>query len=354
MTTALTTSATTGSPSVPRAQWYAIAADDDIGRDLVSRTVAGEHLVLFRTEAGEAVALADRCSHRNYPLSAGTLVGDEIQCGYHGLRFDACGRCTWAPGQERIPSRAAVPTRPLVRRGPWWWVWMGDPAAPDHTRLPAMPWAEPDADGWTTVHGMEPLAARFGLLVDNLLDLSHETFLHAGYIGTPEVAETPITTEVDEERSVVRVSRRMDGVECPPFYSESTGLRTPIDRWQDIEYHAPGCYLLHVRVAPAGSVPRDDGTDPDAAHVEVMYAITPVDDHHTMDFWSVSRNFAVDDAETSAFLAKMNREVVLQDVEALELIETRLGDEWQPVEVSFKIDTGGLAARRVVASLLER
>ena len=52
----------------------------------------------------------------------------------------------------------------------------------------------------------------------------------------------------------------------------------------------------------------------------------------------------------SAFFSKMNREVVLQDVVALEMIEQRLGDEWQPVEVSFKIDTGGLGARRVLAS----
>ena len=69
----------------------------------------------------------------------------------------------------------------------------------------------------------------------------------------------------------------MSTVECPPFYENSTGLTTPIDRWQDIEYHAPGCYLLHVRVAPAGSRPGADGADVGAAHVEVMYAITPVD-----------------------------------------------------------------------------
>ncbi len=332
----------------PRNQWYAVAAPEEVGRTLLRRTVAGEHLVLYRTEAGEPVAMLDRCSHRNYPLSAGELVGDEIQCGYHGLRFDSCGTCTWAPGQDRIPSRANVPTRALIQRGPWLWVWAGDAADADESRLPQMPWCEDE--GWATVHGMEPLAARYGLLVDNLLDLSHETFLHAGYIGTPEVAETPITTNIDDGRGVVTVSRRMESVECPPFYSESTGLQTPIDRWQDIEYHAPGCYLLHVRVAPAGSVPNEDGSDPDAARVEVMYAITPVEDHHTMDFWAVSRNFLPDDEDTSRFFAKMNREVVLQDVEALELIEQRLGDEWHPVEVSFKIDSGGLAGRRVLGA----
>ena len=253
--------------------WYAAASADEVGRDPLGRTVCGEHLVLFRREDGTAVALDDRCSHRGYPLSVGSLVGDEIQCGYHGLRFDSCGTCVWAPGQERIPSRADVAARPVIERGPWVWVWPGDPELADPDALPAMAWL--DSDGWATVHGLEPLAARAGLLIDNLLDLSHETFLHAGYIGTPEVAETPIATRV--EGNVVHVSRRMESVECPPFYAESTGLSTPIDRWQDIEYHAPGCYLLHVRVAPAGSQPAADGSDPHAAHVEVMYAITPVD-----------------------------------------------------------------------------
>ena len=89
-------------------------------------------------------------------------------------------------------------------------------------------------------------------------------------------------------------------------------------------------------------------------HVEVMYAITPVDEHRTLDFWAVSRDFAVGDASVDAFLETMNREVVLQDVDALSLIEERLGDAVDHPEVSFKIDTGGLAARRVLAPARRR
>jgi phenylpropionate dioxygenase-like ring-hydroxylating dioxygenase large terminal subunit len=194
---------------------------------------------------------------------------------------------------------------------------------------------------------MEPLAAQYGLLVDNLLDLSHETFLHAGFIGTPEVAETPITTDV-VAGPIVNVSRRMHAVECPPFYANSTGLSSPIDRWQDIEYHPPGFYLLHVRVAPAGSAPADDR----AAHVKVLYAITPVDEHHTLDFWAVCRDFAIDDDAVDKTLAEMNRTVVLQDVEALNALQQHMLASADDREVSFKIDTGGLAARRVLAELV--
>jgi phenylpropionate dioxygenase-like ring-hydroxylating dioxygenase large terminal subunit len=334
----------------PMHNWYVAAAADELGTDPLARTVCGEPLVLYRTTAGVAVSMVDRCPHRGYPLSAGSLCGDEIQCGYHGLRFTPQGDCTWAPGQDRIPSRARVTTRPLIELGAWLWVWMGDPSAPDPSRLPSTPWFEDER--WSHVHGMEHLDARYGLLVDNLLDLSHETFLHGDHIGTPEVAETPITTSVDEQRAVVRVSRRMESVECPNFYTGSTGLRSPIDRWQDIEYHPPGFYLLHVRVAPAGSSTDGDHDDPAAAHLKVLYAITPIDDHHTMDFWAVCRDFALDDADVDAFIASSNRAVVLQDVDALNLIEARLGDCWDPEEVSLKIDTGGLAARRVLHAMM--
>lgn len=211
-----------------------------------------------------------------------------------------------------------------------------------------------DSPDWTTVCGMEPIDADYGLLVDNLLDLSHETYLHGGYIGTPEVAETPITTEVDEGAGIVRVSRHMDDAECPPFYARSTGIEDRITRWQDIEYHAPCLYLLHSRIAPVGVLPEADGSDPNAFHTEITYAITPSSDGHVYDFWAVSRDFARDDEEVTTFLRDFNHTVVMQDVDALNLLQKTLGTERTGYqELSINIDTGGLAARRILARLVE-
>jgi vanillate O-demethylase monooxygenase subunit len=184
------------------------------------------------------------------------------------------------------------------------------------------------------------------------MDLSHETYLHGGYIGTPEVAQTPITTEVDDDAGIVYVSRHMDDAECPPFYAKSTGLAGRIARWQDIEFSPPCLYKLHSRIAPVGSVPHEDGTDPDAFHVEVVYAITPETENSTHDFWAVARDFALDDEEVSAFLHENNRTVVLQDVVALDVLESVIAGEADGYqELSINIDTGGLAARRLIARL---
>jgi phenylpropionate dioxygenase-like ring-hydroxylating dioxygenase large terminal subunit len=341
--------------TIPRNQWYVAAFGREIGRELFSRTVCGESILFWRTEDGQVTAMSDRCVHRRFPLSQAPsrLVGDTVVCGYHGFTYGADGGCVAVPGQTRVPRTARLRSYPVVEQDSFVWVWIGDADAADPTRIPRAPWL--DSPAYTTVSGMEPLAARFGLLVDNLLDLSHETYLHGGYIGTPEVASTPITTEVDHEAGIVYVSRHMDDAECPPFYARSTGLSGRIMRWQDIEYTPPCLYKLHSRIAPLGVLPHADGTDPDAFHVEVVYAITPETEHTTHDFWAVARDFALDDQEVSDFLAEQNRTVVLQDVEALDVLERVIATEppgYQ--ELSINIDTGGLAARRMLAEQLAR
>ncbi|MEQ3549599.1 aromatic ring-hydroxylating dioxygenase subunit alpha [Pseudonocardia nematodicida] len=340
------------STALPRDRWFVAAYCREIGHELFSRTVCGESILFWRTRSGEVTAMADRCVHRRFPLSQAPtrLVDDRVVCGYHGFTYGADGRCVAVPGQTRVPRTARLARYPVVEQDSFVWVWIGDPGRADVTTIPRATWLNDPQ--WTVVSGMEPLRARFGLLVDNLLDLSHETYLHGGYIGTPEVAATPITTEVDDDAGVVRVSRRMADAECPPFYSRSTGLSGRISRWQDIEYFPPCLYTLHSRIAPLGSVPHPDGSDPDAFHVEVVYAITPETATTTHDFWAVARDFARDDQEVSEFLAEQNRTVVLQDVAALDVLEQVVAtDPPGSQELSINIDTGGLAARRMLAAM---
>ena len=240
-------------------------------------------------------------------------------CGYHGFTFDCEGTCVAVPGQDRIPSRLAVRRYPVVEQGVWVWIWMGR-GEPDVAALPRTPWLV-DTDGWSSVAGVAKIDAAFDLLVDNLLDLSHETYLHNGSIGTPEVATTPIEVEVDEEAGVVRVFRHMNAVECPPFYSRTTGLEGTVDRWQDIDYLPPAYYLLHARIAPVGQPPLPDGSDGHAFHMKILYGLTPSTPDIVYDFWALARDFCQGDQEIDSFLAKMQTGVVQEDVDALNILQ---------------------------------
>ncbi|OBG44802.1 Rieske (2Fe-2S) protein [Mycobacterium alsense] len=344
--------------TIARNQWYVAAYSHDIVHELFARTICNEPILFWRTEAGQIAAMSDRCVHRRYPLSAAPsrLEGDRVVCGYHGFTYGSDGGCVSVPGQTRIPRTARLTSYQVVEQDSFVWVWISDPENPmqgDPSRIPRAPWM--DSPDYTVVSGMEPIDCNYRILVDNLMDLSHETYLHGGHIGTSEVASTPITTEVDEDRNVIYVSRHMDDAECPPFYSESTGIQTRITRWQDIEYIPPCLYLLHSRVAPlAAPLPEQDGADPHAFHVEVVYAITPETENSTHDFWAVARDFALQDHAVSKFLAESNRTVVMQDVAALNVLQQALNNEKPNYqELSINIDAGGLGARRLLQKLVE-
>ena len=336
---------------VPVNQWYVIALTDEITEHPLARTVCGQEIVCYRVRDGRAVALRDRCPHRRYPLSLGRLEGEYLVCGYHGFSFNCDGRCISVPGQDQIPPRSDVATYPVIEQGMWTWVWIGD-ESPGQRRPPATPWIEGDPH-WAVVTGMAPVDCRFGLLVDNLLDLSHETYLHRANIGTPEVAATPVHTKIDREHNRVILTRHMEGVECPPFYANTTGLVSPIDRWQDIEYFAPSYYQLHVRIAAAGSVPDESGADRDAFHLKILYGLTPSTEDRTYDFWAVCRDFSIDDDEVSATLDAMQQKIVVEDVVALNILERRIALDSDGFEVIAGIDRGALAARRMIAALTD-
>src|SRR3954447_14318730 len=106
--------------------WYMIACDHEVPRvGLFARTVLNEGILLYRARDGRIVALRDRCCHRLAPLSKGRQEGDCVRCGYHGLLFDASGRCIEIPGSDSVPEKARVATYPVAVKNKWVFVWMG-------------------------------------------------------------------------------------------------------------------------------------------------------------------------------------------------------------------------------------
>ncbi len=229
--------------------WQVAAYGSEIGRALFKRSFIGIAVILYRTEAGESVAMHDRCPHRYVPLSLGNLDGDVVQCGYHGLRFAPSGACVGIPGQPVVPRSAKVQVFPTVERHGFVWIWMGDAALADPALVPDFHWFE-DAD-WATAEGYHHVAADYRFLVDNLLDLSHETFVHPETIGNGAVAESPIAVTADA--GAVRAHRDMRGCEPPPQFVALANIIGPIDRWHTTIYTPPGFCVIEVGAVPAGS-----------------------------------------------------------------------------------------------------
>ncbi len=325
--------------------WYVAATGEELGRRPLPRRLLGERVVMYRTEAGLPVAMQDVCPHRSMPLSMGELVGDRLRCGYHGLEFEPAGACVRIPAQPQIPPQWRVKTYRLVEKWRWVWIWMGDPARADPALIPDMHWNDDPA--WTYTGGHFDIKCHYQLLVDNLLDLSHETFVHRSTIGNDAVAEAPVDTTVEGES--VRVDRLMENCPPPPLYQKLRSFPGNIDRSQKIRFTPPSHIVIASRSTPYGN------NDPDAAlEYRVVNGITPASERECHHFWSVPRNFAPDPDVTAMFhkgsLTAFSEDIVVLEAQQAMIEERGAANRW----LNFNVDAGAIAARRIVDALIKQ
>ncbi|KPK16901.1 MAG: hypothetical protein AMJ62_03860 [Myxococcales bacterium SG8_38] len=159
--------------------WYVVASSKEVGAKPRRFFFNGLPLVTFRDTRGECVALLDRCAHRNAPLSAGQVVGDHIQCLYHGWEFDGAGTCRAVPGLCGEPDHPArrVPSFACRDSQGWVWVYSEPNIEPD-----GGPYHIPCADepGYLTIREHLTMPGPLDAVAENALDVPHTAFVHAG------------------------------------------------------------------------------------------------------------------------------------------------------------------------------
>ncbi|MGH7006178.1 MAG: Rieske 2Fe-2S domain-containing protein, partial [Alphaproteobacteria bacterium] len=251
-------------------------------------------------------ALEDRCAHRHAPLSLGTVKGETIQCGYHGLCYDAEGACVHLPGQSTLPPRAKVEAFPAREAHGWVWLWLGDAARADPALIPHWPWFQ-HAD-WRGFQLYFHVGAAAQLFVDNLLDLSHVAFTHKNSIGAASAAEADAKLEVRVDGDEVRGRRLLKGVEPGPFIAAWGNFPGRIDRTSSFTWRVPSNMEIRAEF--------EDGTR--KITIMIINPITP-ETATTSHFWiGWARNFALgDDALTERSKAE-NTQVIMEDVRVIE------------------------------------
>jgi len=168
------------SVAFPRRWWYPMARSSELGRRPQAVTLMDTPLVVFRGAGGVPAVVLDRCGHRNYPLSLGTVTGDGLlQCGYHGWTYDGGGQCLRVPGLRhgRTQSTWHVPSYATVEQDGFVWAW-GEPDA-EPTRPPfALPVVDGRGAGETVFRC--DLDSTLRAALENALDVPHTAFLHRG------------------------------------------------------------------------------------------------------------------------------------------------------------------------------
>ena len=206
--------ATKGHVSVARLArfWYVACQSADLRERPLARSVLGVPLVLFRGQAGKAVALLDRCPHRNVPLSLGRVVaGGRLECAYHGWQFEDGGRCAYIPGllpeQGSETKERRAPAAAVREQDGFVWV------CPE---LDVQPESEPfslpaaGADYARVVREVET-ESTLHATIENALDVPHTAFLHRGLFRGGKQSEISATVR----RAADRVEVQYDGEPRP-------------------------------------------------------------------------------------------------------------------------------------------
>ncbi len=328
--------------------WYVAGLAEEFGREPIGRTLLERSIVFYRTEAGDLIALQNRCLHRSYPLSESKLRGDNIVCGYHGIEYSPDGEIKDVPCQTQCP-KGKLRKYPTKEVGPFVFIWMGDPDRADEDALPEMPYVENNE--YFSLHDAKYIEGNYLLMQDNLNDLTHFVFIHANtFLAAPNsidesFLEHPV--EYEERGGITGCYRVIDKTELvqldlAPELREVVGERR-LRNWNGGVSHSPGVWLGENFVLVDDPAPGH----PDSYRTYINHYVTP-ETHDTCHYWySITNDFRKPDPELAAMSKQFVGAAFEEDVVAVKHMQKLLDvDRTDHHEISINGDRAAVMFRR--------
>lgn len=333
--------------------WYIAAHAYELDEQpMVARTIASQAVVMFRKADGEVAALEDRCPHRFVPLSMGKRIGDTVQCGYHGLAFDASGACSDAPNDsEEQRARICVGSFVAVERYKVIWLWLGAPEAADPALIP--PFEFLDDRRYAVARGRSHITANYQMLADNLLDLSHVHYLHPEVHAGSNFSDFTNKVKVDGDTVWSMLWRHHYAID--EQRQKVFGMNADdIEGQGHSRWNAPGSLLVDTAYWEHGKSIDQDG----AIRVPSAHLLTPETEYTTHYFWGSGRNFLIDNEDMTRATAAGNKRIFeTEDGPMCEAQQRAMGESTDFLAQSpiiLHADAAGLAARRVIKRMLRQ
>jgi phenylpropionate dioxygenase-like ring-hydroxylating dioxygenase large terminal subunit len=284
------------------------------------------------------------------PLSLGRLVGDAVECGYHGLCYDSSGACIKVPGQPTVPD-VRLRTYPLVERHRYLWIWMGDPARADPGLIPDFSRLDSPDAGLTRIR-LKP-ECHIQLVIDNLLDLSHLAYVHSTTTGNAAVAEDAVVkTEISSD--VVQVKRWLCDAVPAPTFTQFGGYNGRVNLWQVSEFRPPSYIRVSYGSAPAGSAMPEGEDIWSQGHwgFQVFHGLTPETERTTHQFRHVAHDRGLGDGQVTAEFHRQCDQIIQEDLAIFAVQQRALDADGAPpstvgARLTTHADGGLLHARRI-------
>ncbi|MDX2143883.1 MAG: aromatic ring-hydroxylating dioxygenase subunit alpha [Rhodospirillaceae bacterium] len=332
--------------------WYVAGFSDELkaGEPRPVRML-GHDFVLFRNSAGRAHCLSDTCIHRGGSLSRGKVVGDVVQCPYHGWRFNAGGACVEIPSlgaEATIPKRARVDSYPVQEKWGWVWVFLGDlpesqrPPVPADDFFPefkdAQLWDGSGTGPYRIIHGTFLFNCNWMRAIDNVLDPAHPFHVHHDFGHVEDQRIKPFTVADDGVKSLSQHSFK------------STAKR---GNWRDVMADERPPTQNQLQFHMSGLVLRNDVRPNPGMHHVVFSAYLPVDEKTTLNIWLHARNFFTE-AKYDADTIKRTMNVFEEDARVLNHVSPGISPRRLTHELFIEADAHIAAFRRQVRAYEEK
>ena len=330
--------------------WYVAGWSSEFGEQPRRVTLLAKNLVMYRTSDGDVAALEDRCPHRLLPLSMGHRVGDNIQCGYHGLTFNKKGVCIRVPGQETIPPQAYVKSHPVHQLHDIVWVWMGEPNLANVDTIFDMPeFSDPTWDAHQG--GQLQLKSHYLNVAENLVDPAHVSFVHSTTLGSSASEDVAVKTSTNSDPIIAWRWIR----DAPPvgFFQEFGGFTSNVDRWHYYYLYLPCTAVIDFGSADSKANLAEDDRDR-GVRIFAIHFITPVAERNSIDRWMHIRNTAKNDDAVSKKMDEMFNVAFDEDKAILEAIQIEEDNFIGHKPIRIAIDKGPNVYRKRIERLVEK
>lgn len=281
--------------------WYVVALSEQLKPNAVlSRTVLGEWLAVFREENGEAVVLRDRCMHRNSRLSKGTVCQGKIHCPYHGWVYDKTGQVVAVPAEgdnfKAIASRRAKRYATIEKDG-YVYVRLADNPTEEFNPFSMPYYGKP---GWENLRVINRFRNNVTNCAENFIDIPHTASVHPGVFRKPRQQQLEMTVE------------RRNGTVFVEYRNETTNLG-----WYSRFLNSNGVEIKH----------NDRFYMPNVTHVEYDLGVhrrlfitsqsIPEAEDSTLVYTDVTFNYGIWNKIARPFVRWTAQYIIGQDVEVL-------------------------------------
>lgn len=328
--------------------WYVVARSSEVKSQPRTVTLWKQAIVLYRDARGTVNALEDRCPHRQVKLSHGKVIGDELECAYHGWRFNSSGECSAVPylaNNQKLPS-CQIRRYPVKEQDGFIWLFPGKLEAIEESPILGVPeWEHLNYIGTVSVINCQ---AHFSFLIENLMDM-HHGHLHQDY----QAWASAVLNEIDE-----------DGHRVDAHYTAQSYYK--IDKiWSISQLFFPALRKLHPEPLDVSYI-YPHWTSTLGKDFKIYCLLCPVDEMHTIAylvhftslnaFWRLHklptwfRKFVKDSLFGSA--QKLLDGLVRQDVQMIE--EEQLAYLQNPQRKIFELNRALVSVQRLMKIQIDK